>query len=82
MTEKSKVYVKVSYSAGVLMTISIICDSVMQRFISDVQYYTKEENTYFTDIDNDIVIVQLKGTNTEYDLFLCNYNEILNYLRK
>lgn len=82
MKENTKVYVKVTYSAGVLMTFRIICDSVMQLFINDVQYYTREENSYLTDIDNDKVIVQLKGTNTEYELFLCNYNEILNYLRK
>ena len=82
MQENSKVYVKVTYSGGELITIRIICDSVMHAFISDVQYYTKEENSYFTDIDNDKVIVQLKGTNSEYELFLCNYNEILNYLRK
>ena len=80
MKENQKVYVKASYSAGVLMKISIICDSVMWDFVSDVQYYIKEEKSYFTDIDNDKIIVQLKGTNTEYELFLCNYNEIINYL--
>ena len=79
MTENKKAYVRVTYLGDKLSSINIICDLVSFSFVDDVEYYTNSDK-YITQYDNDKFIAKMIESKVTYELFICNYNEISNYL--
>ena len=82
MQENQKVYVKARYVNESLYNIDIQCDSVLFKFTSDVTWYQKDINAYHVNrvTHSDKIIVDVKNTTVTYELFICNFNEINNYL--
>ena len=82
MQENKKVYVKVRYVNETLIDIEIRCDSVLFNFTSDIAWYQKETHAYHVNrVEySDKIIVDVKDSPVSYELFICNYNEINNYL--
>lgn len=79
MKENQKVYVKATYVGDKLSSINIICSLVMFSFLDDVDYYNRNDNfNCSTHIAN--FIAKSKNTSITYELFICNFNEIINYL--
>lgn len=82
MEENQKVYVKAKYVGESLEKVEIISDSMLFNFTSDFTWYQKETNAFFLSRVkySDKIIVEVRGTNVVYELFICNFNEIINYL--
>ena len=79
MKENKKVYVRATYLGDKLSSINIICDLVAFSFVDDVEYYTNSDK-YITQYDNDKFIAKMIESKVNYELFICNYNEISDYL--
>ena len=79
MKENQKVYVRAMYLDNKLQNVSVRCETVLLCFIEDVKEYTENEE-YLHYYCNDKIILELKKTRVKYELFICNYNEISNYL--
>ena len=79
MTENTKVYVKVTYLGDKLDSISIMHNLVMFSLLNDSSYYQRD-NSYDCKTLNDKFIVEVKDAKVTYELFICNFNEIINYL--
>ena len=79
MLENKKVYVRVVYMGERVNSINITCDSVVYSFLNDVNYYT-DTCQFEHDYVGDKFIAEMKDTTLRYELFICNYNEINNYL--
>ena len=79
MKENQKVYVRAVYLDNKLHSVNIRCDVVLLTFIEDVKEYTEDES-YRLYYLNDKIIVELKNSSVKNELFICNYNEISNYL--
>ena len=79
MKENKKVYVRATYLGDQLSSINIICDLVSFSFVDDVEYYTNSDK-YITQYDNDKFIAKMIESKVNYELFICNFNEIINYL--
>ena len=79
MLENKKFYVRAMYLDNKLQNVSVRCETVLLCFIEDVKEYTENEG-YLRYYCNDKIIIELKKTLIKYELFICNYNEINNYL--
>ena len=80
MKENTKVYVKVTYLGDKLDSISIMHNLVMFNLLNDSSYYQRDNNSYDCQTLNDKFIVEVKNTKVTHELFICNFNEIINYL--
>ena len=79
MLENKKVYVRAVYMGNRLSNMEIKFDYVMLCFLDDVAYYTDGVD-FEHDYIGDKFIAEMKDTTLRYELFICNYNEISNYL--
>lgn len=82
MQENQKVYVKVMYVKETLNKVEIRADLVLFNFISDVSSYQNHTDMYRVSrvMYSDKLVVNVNDSNIVYELFICNYNEINNYL--
>lgn len=80
MKENKKVYARATYFGDKLSSINVICDLVSFSFVDDVEYYTNSDK-YITQYDNDKLIAKMIESKVTYELFICNFDEISNYLR-
>lgn len=77
--ENQKVYVKATYICDHVHSYLITHDIVLQSLLDDVNYYTSH-GEYEHKVVGDKLVVKLKKTNITYELFICNFYEISNYL--
>lgn len=79
MKENKQVYVRATYLGDKLSSINIICDLVLFAIVDDIEYYTRSEK-YITHYFEDKFIAKMNDSIISYELFICNFNEISNYL--
>lgn len=80
MLENQKVYVKATYLGGNLHSVFTTFNIVMRSFLDDENHYRRMIDDYDCSIIGDKLIVKVKDANITYELFICNFNEISNYL--
>lgn len=76
------VYVHACYINGILQGYAAHFQNPLQKLLKDIGIYKKVKWFYSVNFLSDRVIVKLKNTKDEYkiSLFVCNNNEINNYL--